>query len=110
MDLLTGLGVLPLAKKPSMNTAESMLLEAEVEDPVEGTQPQSFKCYLHTHLQNERDKSSQTMGEFIRYRQIIEHAELLRVEGSLKHTNMLTVLKKVWMMRIFKDFIRDFEK
>jgi|JI61114C2RNA_FD_contig_51_1704828_length_1367_multi_2_in_0_out_0_3 hypothetical protein len=23
---------------------------------------------------------------------------------------MLTVLKKVWMMRIFKDFIRDFEK
>jgi hypothetical protein len=75
MDLLADMLEPTSKKEQSVTTAnDTLLLEVDVEEPVEGTQPQSFKCYLHTHLMNERNKSSQPMGEFIRYRQIIEHA------------------------------------
>ena len=66
--------------------------------------------FLHIHLKDEYEKLAYSRSDFIRYRQIIEHAELTLVDGSSKHEYLLDLLKKVWMETIIETCFEDFEQ
>jgi hypothetical protein len=69
-----------------------------------------LKSFLVHHLETELQQSAFSSGDKIRYRQVLEHSELIKVEESSRHVFILSLLKKVWMEDLFEQYLNDGEQ